>query len=527
MVRLPYPPDNAPTGEAQFRRVLEQEITRLDETIRDVRVRPTVQDIAISFDDSGRAYIVIKCNEDTLSFRYVVSSEAAPVSDTVRLADVNASFEGAFNLAGPFSAGSVLYVSALAYAGPNGDGRESPLRISSATRGEQIYNECRIAVVASTDTTLTVEVSGASAAGQVAVQIVSIDGTAVIEDGLAVGVEGVSPQQYVLSRPIGTASEIRARASFPDALDDDDLLLVPEVGFAPLLFLASRGRLLELTATEMRIRYVTADPFPQGVDSVSVSTVLDGVPAIDPATPVLLDPDAVFSGQTGTYQDYVITRPAFGEADGEVRFTVASVAGARVPDTDAVRVPARASIPPWLDVLRTLDDDEAVITWDGGPTVLLDRGDGLGFITPPASPITVLRGAVSGGVDKIYTFRAEGHIDGEDTAVTQDILIPKMVAVPPGSPELEITLVFINASTDFDVTWTEANMPGGQTYTITYEITVGDGADGHEHLVDPADPSPSNIVHTVGSGAEGIVTVRAYDGVDLIAEDTFSGVFAT
>lgn len=508
---------------------IDRRFIQVEASVDDVRVRPRVIDTLISFDEAGRAYLTVRCNVDTLSFRYAISSDASPDAATVRANDIVVGNYAELTVEGPFATGSILYLSVLPYAGPNGDGREGIITRNSATRGVYFYAECRAVYLAYTETTVTVRVTGASEGGRVAVRRDSLTGATQVS-GLAEGVDGDSPQTWVFARPAAGDADGEARfsATFPDAPDDADVILIPAQNAGPFVPLASRARIIAETAEQMVVRYAVADPFPQAADQIEVTIDPDGL-TVSPTGPVTLTPVQVFSGQEGTYVDVTITKPEPGAGAAEVRFTAESLGSFRIADSDLVAVPERAEVPAFLDIDVETFDEEVEISWNGRETVTLKIDNGT-FHTPPASPITVPRGPI-GGQAKLYLFKADG---ANNSVATVPVTVPPQYAPGEFDPvisSVQITDLFAPGGGGFDgsfeVDWVEANMPGGQTYDITFSIfdTSGPGSVPVNNQLEAGVSKPATIAHPLGGDVFGRVEVRVYNGSTLIAEGSFEGEF--
>lgn len=533
VVRLPQPaPQYDPREQAILRSEIEMAILRLDAKLEDVRVAPRVRDIAISFNEVGQALVNIRCNDDTLSLRYAVSADGAPSQDTVQASGVQDGPDLDVTLEGPFSVGAVLYISVLPYAGPDGDGREGALKSNSATRGDPFYEECRAIVLASSDTTITIEASGVSTTGIATVELEDADGLTILS-GLAEGVAGTSPQRWTFQRPVGTDGQPRFTAHFPDAVDDSDIALVPALGFSPLYFLGCRARVLEDRDAEMLVRVATADPFPQGANSARLTATLSGVASTTPALPVDLTPTAVYSAADDAYVDLTIPKPGFGAADGEVVFRLQSLVGTRVDDYDVLAVPAQTRATPWVRASRTVTALQATITWDGGPTVELSTDGGVTWAAPPASPFTVDRPPSVLEADLQYLFRGVGFDNGQTIYATQTVTIPRQ-----GPTYVQAVMVtLIDAPGDgggsFSVDWNQTvSDPSSLTYEVIYSIT--DGGAGTDFVTDQvatATAKPVVVSTPLGddgglSPIGGVVVVRAYYEDTLLEEDDYDGLFA-
>lgn len=529
-VTLPRVPEvYSATHMAELSRQLEVAIVRLGEQIDTLQVRPRVTDVTISFTEAGRAYLEVKCNDETVAFKYAIAVNAVPTEATVRAESLRAGNSGAFTEDGPFQPGDTLYVAVLPYAGlqtATSDGTEGPLYVQGVTRESPVPYECRVVVIASTATQVTVEASASSPVGVPAVVLTGLTGPATIVSGLAVGVEGASPQRWVFDRPTtGLGDTLAAfRAIFPDRASDADALVIPDRTTPTPIFLLSRARVVAVRETEIVVRYAVADPIPQGADTVDVTYTASSEPglAVSPASGQTVTPQAYLTGLAGTYIDFTIHRPYPGEDDGSVTFRAASNASARVPDEDTVAVPAQAVVPAWVDVRYSIDPAEYTITYTGLEPVAVYI-DGVLQSPTPASPITAPRPAAN-APSVLYTFVAEGPLG--DTA-SRTVEVSPQVYVPTAPVIQTLNITSTSAPCDGGgggtVNWSTLNMPGGETFDLEWE-NMGPGAYEGVSGTETGVTSPYVLGAPLCSGDTLRLRLIAYDGAVAIAEKSLSTI---
>jgi hypothetical protein len=531
-IRLPDAPmeyDRA--DQDRLRRQLEMVTMRLGADIEDARVNPRVFDILVTFDNAGAAYITVKCNPDTLSFRFA-TSDAAPLSlEEVQAAPLQVSSRGQFFVDGPFQAGEVLHIGVLPYSGVDGDGTEGPLYAESATFGTTAPNEVRAVILAADATTVTVRVTANTGViGRASVTMVALTG-AVKLSGLDLMIAGPSPQVYVFERPAASAGDGIAtfRSRFPEAPDDEDVIYIPEQG-KNLLFLGCRASIIDLKERTAVIRTAVADPIPQGADTVDLNyTYPLGTP--DPASPQTVTPAATYSGAEGTFLDVEVERDL--EGIGQYFEVVATSNSApRIADADRVRVPARAGIPASLAVEAIFTDDDCSITAIVGDTDTLELSINNGaFAAPPSFPIVVTRQPASGGADQFYTFRSTGELGDFRTetvrVVRRDVIVPGTPVVT--SVSLLNGVFNCDGSGSFEIHWTVDSMPMGVTYKAVWEIVQGFFIGPTGGTIDPA-TTPETVNTDLCDTTDtptARVTVTAYDGATPIAQRTIEEPIGT
>lgn len=208
----------------------------------------------------------------------------------------------------------------------------------------------RARVTATTATTLTVRVAVAdpfpqgAASGTIGYSELGLGGATSPATGQTVTPAATLAEaagtfvDYTVTRPafgVG-AGRITFTVTAANRTSDSDAVDVPEIN-RDTVYLATRARVLSVTATTVVVRVAVADPYPQGSNSVSLAYVeLNTGAATSPTSPQLLTPAATLTEAAGTYADFTITRPAFGAGAGRVTFT--ATASGRVTDSDAVDV---------------------------------------------------------------------------------------------------------------------------------------------------------------------------------------------
>lgn len=530
-IRLPDPSlTYDPQDQSRLRRDLEVAILRLSERVEENKVNPRVFDVLISFDQAGYPYVTIKCNPDTLSFKFAVSTIAPPDIETVRAEPVRTSSRGEFDINTILQPGEILFVAVLPYSGVDADGTEGPVYFESATYGVGAGNECRAVVLAIDDTTMTVRVTAQAAViGRAGVTLETLTGASLLS-GLPVMVSGLSPQTYIFARPASGAGDGLARfsATFPEAVQDFDRITIPEIGKNPL-FLGCRANVLTLGARNATVRVAVADPIPQGADSVELDYTLS-VGSPTPASPQTVTPQNTYSGAAGTFRDITVERVTAGPV--RLTVTASSLVAPRIEDGDEIDIPAREGIPASLAVESVFTEDDCTISFQAGDTDLLELSiDNGAFSAAPASPIVVTREPASGGQDRQYTFRSTGELGD---VKTETVRVVRRDVIVPGTPTITsvslINGVFgCDGSGDFDVDWSVADMPGGVTYRVVWEILQGFLLGPTGGTINPA-TAPQNIVTDLCDAVDtprARVTVTAFDGSTPIAARTVESDIGT
>lgn len=230
-----------------------------------------------------------------------------------------------------------------------------------------VYAQCVAQVTASSDTEVTVTVTGSSAIGSPQVKLVSIAGTAVRTAGATAGTLVASGSAWTFSRGAFAdgPSQLVFAADGAGLISDTDLVEVPERG-RDTVSLFARARVTASTDTDVTVRVAVADPIPQGLDSATIAYVATGLSGISPATGQTVTPAATITEGPATYVDFTVPRPAAGAPVGRVTFTV--TAANRSADSDAVDVPARSEAHLSL-VVSFATDGSAVLSITGSPSV--------------------------------------------------------------------------------------------------------------------------------------------------------------
>lgn len=173
---------------------------------------------------------------------------------------------------------------------------------------------------------------------------------------------------------------------------------------------------------------------------------------------------------------------------------------------------------PEIRAWRVLQADHAFVYWEGGPFVVLNI-DGGPEVAPATSPIRVARPA-AGAEHRTYRFTAFAIRGRAERSVE--------VEIPPQTSGLIPTLSGIStADTTFpgdgggsvDISWSEANLPGGTTIDLEYEITEGnsDFANPPTGTRTNIGPSPYTLSHAMGPDApSGRIRLIARNGSDEV-----------
>lgn len=230
-----------------------------------------------------------------------------------------------------------------------------------------VYAQCVAQVTASSETDVTVTVTGDSALGSPQVKLVSIAGTAVKTAGANAGTLVASGSAWTFSRGAFAdgPSQLVFAAEGAGLISDTDLVEVPERG-RDTVALFVRARVTASTETDVTVRVAVADPFPQGLDSATIAYVATGLSGISPASGQTVTPAATITEGPATYVDFTVPRPAAGAPVGRVTFTV--TAASRVSDSDAVDVPARSEAHVSA-VVSFGADGSATLTFTGSPSI--------------------------------------------------------------------------------------------------------------------------------------------------------------
>lgn len=229
---------------------------------------------------------------------------------------------------------------------PDSDALDVP-----AIEQDTIYCECFAKITSSTATKVTVTVTATPSTAEV--QYVGIAAPATLFSGVAAGTpvaQNGTDNVWVFNRGDFQegVSEAQFRATKTNYESDDDFATIPDQG-RDTIPLATKAHVIATSRTDVTVRYFVADPYPRGVGSIKVTYIksTDGLvvtPDNDETMGGVGDgPNRTVSSDINNtgYIDYTITRPAFQSGTARVTFTAASnTSSARVPDSDAVDVPA-------------------------------------------------------------------------------------------------------------------------------------------------------------------------------------------
>jgi hypothetical protein len=293
----------------------------------------------------------------------------------------------------------------------------------------------------------------------------------------------------------------------------------------------------------MVVRYATADPYPQGSNSVTQTIQEQGVgSATTPASGQTVTPVATLTEAAGTYVDYTITRPAVGAGAGRVTFT--SSAANRTTDSDAVDVPEISRDTQSLScrVLRVSETatqivvNVEVISPNAGATVTVAYDAG-GLTISPASggtltstttfgttahiAFTITKDVYGTGTPRRVTFTASatGYVDTTDG-----------VDVPPATlGAISLTIGVCKASNagalgppwnQADISWSSTGMPTGVTYDVAYDNAVSGGQASAAGATSTKTFTSVTFAATPGRGT---ITVSAYDANGVLILTKASG----
>jgi hypothetical protein len=297
-----------------------------------------------TFSAAGVFTLAISADSDTASLRFATSTSSQPTLATTQAATAQNTRNYTTTLAGPFAAGTTVFVSVLGYTAVSGGGAESVLFQYSFIRdGGILYTQCIATAGTSSATQIVVTVTATAPTGTPTVQLVAVTGSAVLPvgGGAAIGVPVASGSSWTFNRgdALGQPGGAQFRAVLGAAQSDDDFIEIPEKG-RDTTYLASRARVLSTSNTEVVVRYAVLDKYSQLTSTITYTAM--GVGAITPLSwPTVLA--AVGDSFTvpeslSTYIDFTIQRPAFQAGAGRVIFMAAATG--RVSDTDSVDVPA-------------------------------------------------------------------------------------------------------------------------------------------------------------------------------------------
>jgi hypothetical protein len=368
-----------------------------------------------TFSAAGVFTLAISADSDTASLRFATSTSSQPTLATTQAATAQNTRNYTTTIAGPFAAGTTVFVSVLGYTAVSGGGAESVLFQYSFIRdGGILYTQCIATAGTSSATQIVVTVTATAPTGTPTVQLVAVTGSAVLASGAAIGSPVASGSSWTFNRgaALGQPGGAQFRAVLGSAQSDDDFIEIPEQG-RDTTYLASRARVLSTSNTEVVVRYAVLDKYSQLTSTITYTAT--GVGAITPSSwPTVLA--AVGDSFTvpeslSTYIDFTIQRPAFQAGAGRVIFMAAATG--RVSDTDAVDVPAveqDTRFAQCLAVMATSTASTVTVTVTGSavggtPTVQLvavtgsavrTAGAGIGTPVVSGSSWTFDRGAALG-----------------------------------------------------------------------------------------------------------------------------------
>lgn len=333
--------------QAQMRRQIEAALTSLTSSIQ--APSPVVTGCELSFTDVGALHMKIECNSETNAFRYAVSTTATPSAETARAAAVQVGYQGTFEVVGPYAAGSVVYVTVLAYSGRNGDGIEGKKFTSQAARSTLVYSLCGAQVTDVSPSTITVTVTSSATGVSTTptVQLLGVTGSCTVAScsvagGEVAGTEVPSGTSWIFNRgaALGPSGQAQFRSTLSNTVSDDDYVEINEIG-RDTVNLQSRARALSTSATTVVVRVAVAAPNTTGGLAALITYQSSGVGTVTPASGGTVTPTAsiLTSEAAGTYIDYTITRPVSGSPPGMLTFT-ATCTG-YTSDTDVISIPAQ------------------------------------------------------------------------------------------------------------------------------------------------------------------------------------------
>jgi hypothetical protein len=426
--------------------------------------------------------------------------------------------------------GRVVFTASLPGRSDVADALDIPEQPSSGI----LYTECRAAVTGVTATSITVTVTGVAPTGTPQVELVAVTGSATRTAGPLVGVPSASGQAWTFSRGAFDAGigQVQFRATLSGAQSDDDFVVIPEVG-RDTVALAMRCRVIASDATTVTVRVAVADPYPQGSGSVSLTYQNSGSPGVSPGSGGSLTPAATINEAAGTYEDFTVDRPTFGNPPGRVTFTAS--AANRVTDSDAVDIPAQDVSLPSLSLQVTPGETSYSVAYSGTGTVEASL-DGASWAAAAASPIVVSRNA-AGGDDQVLSLRATAS----GQTVSDSVTIPAQDptgggTVPPSIPVLYVTTQDNSANT-ITLAFAVENAPGGYTLDLAWSRKSRTADDGNEGVITGiSTTSPYafdtdthdgavDLVPKFTSGYETVTytfTLRVKDGSTVVATANFS-----
>jgi len=298
-----------------------------------------------TFTSAGVLQLAFAADTDTASIRYAASTVSQPSTATVEAQTAINARNYAVQLAGPYTEGTTVYVSVLAYTGASGTGTQSTIFEYRFIRdGGIAYTQCLARMSSSSATQLTITVTGTAPSGNPTVQLVtSPTGSATLASGAAPGVAVASGSTWVFNRgaALGPTGGAQFRAVLAGAQSDDDFIEIPEQG-RDTTYIASRARVTATSETSITIRVAVIDALSALSSLISYTT--QGLASITPVSPqtVTAAVSSTFVEITSpaqNYADFVVARPASGQPSGQITFTVSATG--RVSDSDPVTIPSQ------------------------------------------------------------------------------------------------------------------------------------------------------------------------------------------
>jgi hypothetical protein len=297
-----------------------------------------------TFTSAGALTLAISADTDTASIRYAVSTSAQPTLATTQAATAIDARNYTVTLAGPYAAGTTVYVSVLGYTAIGGGGAESVLFQYRFVRdGGLVYTECLARMATSSATQIVVTVTGTAPSGSPTVQLVAVTGSAVLASGAAIGVPVASGSSWTFTRgaALGQPGGAQFRAVLAGAQSDDDFIEIPEQG-RDTTYIASRARVDATSATSITIRVAVIDALSPLSSVITYAT--QGLASVTPSSPqtvtaAVSNTFVEILSPAQNYADFVATRPLPGQPSGQVTFTVSATG--RVSDSDPVTIPAQ------------------------------------------------------------------------------------------------------------------------------------------------------------------------------------------
>lgn len=283
-----------------------------------------------------------------------------------------------------------------------------------------------------------------------------------------------------------------------------------------VVHLTQRASIVSTDSNQIVVRVAAANPVKNGDIVIAYDA---GSLSVTPSTPYTISSSSVTADiETTGHQDFTITRPAFKGGTGRVTFT-ASSAG-RVPDSDAIDVPAqeRDTVPLLLRA-NIQGSNESQVTVrvavadpfpQGANTVsiaYIANGTGSVNLSSPQSGFTptsnidttgyvefiVQRPSSGGGAGRItFTASSNGRISATDA-----VDIP---AVDRAVPTLEVKTT--PGTSDYNITWSG---------TGTVEVSI----DGATYAAPAA--SPITVTRNAPGGVAKIYSFRCTNGGQVVS----------